>query len=136
MPLTKSFRDTVQARAAVDPAFRAGLYQEAVQSMLDGDLATGRSLLRDFVNATVGFAALAQRLGTSDKSLMRMLGPDGNPQMANMVAILQAVKDDCGLVLTVSATPIRRVARRLPSTSPGRRTMERVLDRLEAAASR
>lgn len=63
MALTKSFRETVQARAALDPAFRAGLYQEAVQAMLDGDGVTGRALVRDFINATMGLPALAAQLG-------------------------------------------------------------------------
>ena len=52
MPLTRDFRETVQARAKADPAFCAGLYEDAVQVMLDGDLATARELLRDFVHAT------------------------------------------------------------------------------------
>ena len=103
MALTRDFRETVQARAKVDPAFRAGLYQEAVQSMLDGDLATARILLRDFVNATVGFAALAARMGVHEKSLMRMLSPKGNPQAANLLAALQALRAECGLTVTVSA---------------------------------
>ena len=72
MALTRDFRETVQARAKADPAFRAGLYQEAVQCMLDGELATARILLRDFVNATVGFAVVAGRMGVHEKSLMRM----------------------------------------------------------------
>jgi hypothetical protein len=52
MPLTRDFRDTVKARADRDLAFRAGLYQEAVQSMVDGNLGTAKILLRDFINAT------------------------------------------------------------------------------------
>jgi hypothetical protein len=63
MALTKDFRDTVKQRADREPAFRAGLYQEAVQAMLDGDLPTGRVLLRDFMNATLGVADLARLTG-------------------------------------------------------------------------
>ena len=51
MPLTRDFRETVQQRAYRDPEFRAGLYQGAVQTMLEGDFAAGRILLRDFINA-------------------------------------------------------------------------------------
>jgi|NGEPerStandDraft_6_1074524.scaffolds.fasta_scaffold299347_1 DNA-binding phage protein len=108
MPLTKDFRETVKARADRDPAFRAGLYQEAVQAMLDGDFATGRLLLRDFINATIGFPTLAERLGVHDKSLMRMFGAAGNPHAENLLAVLHALKDECRLSLRVEAKPVRR----------------------------
>ena len=49
VPLTRDFRETVQVRADRDPEFRAGLYEEAVQGMLDGDLAVAKILLRGFV---------------------------------------------------------------------------------------
>ena len=110
MPLTKDFRDTVKARAERDPAFRAGLYQESVQCLLDGDLATAKILLRDFINATVGFARLGARIGVPGKSLMRMFGPNGNPRAENLVAAVAALKDECHLSLTVQATPLRQRA--------------------------
>jgi DNA-binding phage protein len=112
MPLTRDFRETVQARAKADPAFRAGLYQEAVQCMLDGDLATARVLLRDFVNATVGFHALAAGMGVHEKSLMRMLSPTGNPTAAHLLAALQALRAECGLSVTVTAKPAKAPRRR------------------------
>ena len=112
MPLTRDFRETVKARADRDPEFRAGLYQEAVQVALDGDLGTARVLLRDFINTTVGFAQLGSRIGVPEKSLMRMFAPDGNPWAENLVAVVAALKEVCGLSLTVTAKPIRRVTRR------------------------
>jgi DNA-binding phage protein len=108
MALTKDFRETIKARADRDPAFRAGLYQEAVQTMLDGDFATGRVLLRDFINATIGFPALATRVGVSDKSLMRMLGPAGNPHAANLLTVLHALTEECRLGVTVEAKLTKR----------------------------
>jgi DNA-binding phage protein len=108
MPLTKDFRETVKARADRDPAFRAGLYQEAVQAMLDGDFDTAKILLRDVINATVGFAQLGSRIGVPEKSLMRMFGPTGNPRAENLIAVVAALKDECRLKLTVHAAPLRR----------------------------
>ncbi len=49
---------------------------------------TGRAVLRDYVHATVGFEELARATARSPKSLMRMLGPGGNPKVSNLVAIL------------------------------------------------
>jgi DNA-binding phage protein len=114
MPLTRDFRETVKARAEADPAFRAGLYQEAVLAMLDGDLPTARILLRDFVNATIGFAALAGRMGVHEKSLMRMLGNAGNPSAANLLTALQVLKEQCGILLNVQASPAKPPRRRQP----------------------
>jgi hypothetical protein len=87
MALTKDFKETVQARAERDPAFRQALL-EAVAAMLDGELATGKAVLRDYINATIGFEALGRATGTPPKSLIPMLGPRGNPQAGNLVAIL------------------------------------------------
>jgi len=114
MPLTRDFRDTVKARADRDPEFRAGLYQEAVQAMLDGDFGTAKILLRDVINATVGFARLGSRIDVPEKSLMRMFGPTGNPRAENLIAVVAALKDECHLSLTVHAAPLRkRTAREL-----------------------
>ena len=114
MPLTRDFRETVKARAARDPAFRAGLYQESVQAMLDGDFGTAKILLRDVINATVGFAQLGRRIDVPEKSLMRMFGPNGNPRAENLVAVMTALKEECGLSLTVHAAPLRRQTARAP----------------------
>ena len=123
MPLTRDFRETVMARVRRDPAFRAGLYQEAVQAILDGELGTARVLLRDFINATVGFAKLARLIGVPDKSLMRMFGPNGNPRAGNLVTIVAALKAECHLSLIVHAAPLperatRKPVRRRPARAP------------------
>src|SRR5215469_4264914 len=108
MPLTKDFRDSVKARADRDPKFRAGLYQEAVQAVLDGELGVAKVLLRDFINATVGFAWLSRRIGVPEKSVMRMFGPRGNPRAENLVAVVATLGAQCKLRLTVRAEPVHR----------------------------
>jgi hypothetical protein len=70
MPLTRSFRETVQARARRDVKFRQALLGEAMQALLDGNLEEGRSALRSCINATIGFEKLGAALGRSPKSLM------------------------------------------------------------------
>jgi len=75
MPLTREFKDTVKARAERDPAFREALLTEAVEQLLAGKLEDGKAVLRDYINATIGFEKLAKATGTPSKSLMRMLGP-------------------------------------------------------------
>jgi hypothetical protein len=75
MPLTRSFKDTIEARAERDGAFRRALLVEAVEALLSGDVETGKALLRDTINATLGFEKLAALTGVPAKSLMRMFGP-------------------------------------------------------------
>lgn len=89
MPLTRKFKETIQARVGRDSAFRKELLREGVESFLSGDVETGKSLLRDYINATVGFAKLAEATDHSAKSLMRMLGPSGNPQARNLFEIVE-----------------------------------------------
>ena len=72
MALTREFKDTVKARAARDPDFREALLIEAAQQLLAGDLETGKAVLRDYINATVGFERPTRETGTPSKSLMRM----------------------------------------------------------------
>ena len=90
MALTREFKETVQARAARDPAFRKALLTEAAELLLTGDVETGKAVLRDYINATVGFAALAKATGTPPKSLMRMLSADGNPRASNVFEYLKS----------------------------------------------
>ena len=72
----------MQTRAARDPAFREGLFKEGVERLLAGDIDTGKIVLRDYVNAAVGFEALGSLTGKPPKSLIRMFGPSGNPMRA------------------------------------------------------
>jgi DNA-binding phage protein len=105
MALTRSFKDTIQTRAARDPAFREGLLRESVECMLAGDVGAGKSILRDYINATIGFEDLGVRIGKPSKSLMRMLSPSGNPTASNLFAIIGMLKENEGInfeVRTVS----------------------------------
>ena len=106
MPLTRSFRETVAKRARSDAAFRAALVEEAAQNILDGDVEIALDQLRDVVNATMGFDALAAATGLPKTSLMRMLGPNGNPRADNLGAILKALGRHTGVHIVVRAEPV------------------------------
>ena len=97
MALTRSFKETVRARAQHDLAFRYALLQEAIELMIDGDVAAGRNILGNYVNATIGYATLGELMGKNPKSLMRMLGPLGNPTADNLFNIIHQVKEREGL---------------------------------------
>ena len=80
MSLTRDFKETMRARIERDPGFREALLEDGVECLLSGDVETGKSVLRDYINATIGFQELGGLTDKSPKSLMRMLGPSGNPQ--------------------------------------------------------
>ena len=84
MALTRHFKKTIQARIERDPTFREELLKEGVECLLSGDVETGKAVLRDYINATIGFRELGGLTDKSPKSLMRMFGPNGNPQARNL----------------------------------------------------
>jgi DNA-binding phage protein len=92
MALTRDFRDTIRERAQREPAFRQSLLLEGLQLINNGDFATGRSILRNYINATIGFTKLARKTKISSPSLQRMFGPKGNPSAANLFGVIAALQ--------------------------------------------
>lgn len=93
MALTRNFKQTVIERVDRDPAFAKALLDEAATLFLSDEPETARLILRDLVNATVGFEQLAVLTDKPSKSLHRMLSPKGNPSMDNLSAIFGAVRE-------------------------------------------
>ena len=66
-------------------------------------------MVRDYINATVGFEELGQGLvHKSPKSLMRMFGPAGNPQARNLFEVINFLQEREAIRLEV------RIASREP----------------------
>lgn len=103
MALTREFKETIQARLLADPKFRDSLLNEGIETMLAGDVDGGKSILRDYIKATVGFEKLGADTGSSPKSLIRMFGPCGNPQARNLFGIIGHLQRHAGLTLHVTA---------------------------------
>ena len=93
----------MQARVQADPAFREALLREGIETLLSGEIDTGKAILRDYIKATVGFEKLGADIGSSGKSLIRMFGPTGNPQARNRFAVLEQLQKHAGLTLHVTA---------------------------------
>jgi DNA-binding phage protein len=103
MALTRDFRETVKARVQRDEKFRRGLLSDAVEALLGGESELGREILRDFINATIGFPALAERTGIHVKTLHQMFGLKGNPTAANLFKIIACLQEHEGVRLQVVA---------------------------------
>jgi DNA-binding phage protein len=93
MALTRNFKETVIERVQSNATFAQALLDEAATLFLNGDPETARLILRDLVNATIGFEQLAALTEKPSKSLHRMLSPTGNPSMNNLAAIFRAVRE-------------------------------------------
>lgn len=88
MALTRDFRETVREMAQSDPAFRRALLLEGLELIYNGDFVTGRAILRNYINATIGFPKLAKVTNISSPSLQRMFGPSGNPRAENLLGVI------------------------------------------------
>jgi DNA-binding phage protein len=106
MALTRDFTETVNARVQRDPEFVIALLDEAIFLFLNGEPETARLILRDIVNATVGFEQLAIETSKPSKSLHRMLSAKGNPTMDNLTAIFNVLRKKLNVDINVQTTVI------------------------------
>ena len=93
MPLSREFKELVVTRANTDPEFRKGLIIEAINMILNGEITSGRIMLRDYINATGAMDDICKQLNKHKSSISRMLGPSGNPTLENIVPVIRACAD-------------------------------------------
>jgi DNA-binding phage protein len=116
MALTADFREGVQALVKRDPAFRRGLLGDALESLLCGEVALGKEILRDYINATVGFPKLAAHTKIHVKTLHQMFGPRGNPTARNLFEIIAYLQRAEGVRFEVRSARGASRAKRRPSS--------------------
>ena len=104
MATTKSFKELVQSRVERDPDFAEALLREGIDTLLTGDIDAAKSILRDYIKATVGFEKLGEATSTLPKSLIRMFGPQGNPQARNLFGVIGYLQRQAGVAFHVTAT--------------------------------
>ncbi|MCI5148160.1 MAG: transcriptional regulator [Candidatus Electrothrix sp. MAN1_4] len=105
MSIVREYKETIKERAQREPEFASALLDEAVTLFLNGEPKIARLILRDLVNATVGFEALATETTKPSKSLHRMLSDKGNPTMDNLTAILKVLRQKLKINFEVRAVP-------------------------------
>ena len=108
MALTRDFKATVVARVKKDPEFAKALLDDAATLFLNGEPETAKFILRDLVNATIGFEQLARSVEKPSKSLHRMLSTAGNPTMTSLASIFAALKDSMRVRIHVYAVRVGR----------------------------
>ena len=105
MAISRDYKHTINERVNKDPAFTAALLDEAITLFLNGEPEVARLVLRDLVNATVGFETLALEIDKPSKSLHRMLSANGNPTMDNLTKIIVTLRSSLKLDISVHTTP-------------------------------
>lgn len=117
MPLSRDFKETVRERAQTDPEFRFAMLQGALSALDVGEAFEAKILLRDFINATIGFQALGEAIDRDPKALMRMFSPKGNPTLENLALVLKELAEREAYSVKVErrasrpATPVKRPPR-------------------------
>jgi DNA-binding phage protein len=106
MALTRDFKETVNARVQRDSEFAIALLNEAISLFLNGEPETARLILRDIVNATVGFEQLAIETSKPSKSLHRMLSAKGNPTMDNLTVIFNVLRKKLNVDIEVKTNDL------------------------------
>lgn len=100
--LNRQLSRTIVARLRSDSACRTSVLRAAAQALLDDDVELSQGLLRRLVDATLGFEALGNLTEVHPKSLIRMLGPAGNPSARHLGAVIARLAQWHGVRLTVT----------------------------------
>ena len=122
MALTRDFRETVQERVKPDAASRKGLLNEAIEGLLSGEASVSKELLRDYINATVGFPKLAAHTKIHVKTLHQMFGPNGNPTAGKLFDIVAYLQNVEGVRFEIRSTRAALRTNRRPSSRQTKRT--------------
>ena len=85
------------ALQTADIKMRLRVLQQATSLLLQGEPHTAKLLLRDLVNASIGFEQLARDIDKPPKSLHRMLSAAGNPTLSHVSAMLAAIAAHLGV---------------------------------------
>lgn len=107
-PAGTRFHDLVQRRIEREPGIVIALLEEAVELVLAGELPAARSLIRDTIKRSIGYAELSLRTGVPEKSLVRMFGPNGNPTATHLSEVLRELQRHSRVRLQVTSKPLRR----------------------------
>ena len=105
MSITRDYKETINERINKNPAFTAALLDEAITLFLNGKPGVARLVLRDLVNATIGFETLAPEVDKSSKSLHRMLSARGNPTRDDLTKIIDILRQQLGFHIQVHIAP-------------------------------
>lgn len=102
-PMTlDSMREAVKSRIRSDEAFGFALLSEAIEVLLADDLPTAKSVLFDYIEATIGFEALSVQADIDVDALSDMFSPAGDPRAGDLFRVLSLLQRHQGIQFQVS----------------------------------
>jgi hypothetical protein len=117
MARSKSFPELVQRNVKQDAAFAEALLREGIGALLSGDIAAGKSIIGEYIEATVGFEKLGAATDAPPESLIRMFGPRGRLEARSLFNVIRYLQKHAG----IRPPPRRSCAKPLassPRTAP------------------
>lgn len=103
MSLTRDHKESVREMLESRPGFATLYLREGIEAILGNEFAVGREVIRDYINATIGFEKLSRKTKIPVKSLMRMFGPSGNPRTSNLLTVIDTLRRHAGIELRLAA---------------------------------
>jgi DNA-binding phage protein len=97
MALSEDVNVAIRARMKRDPALGREALKEAIAALIGGEVEVGKTLLRNYVVARLGFDELGRLTGKAPQSLMRMLSRTGNPQARNLLEVIRVLQEHEGV---------------------------------------
>jgi hypothetical protein len=97
MALSEDVNVAIRARMKRDPALGREVLKEAIAGLIGGEVDVGKTLLRNYVVARLGFDELGRLTGKAPQSLMRMLSRTGNPQARNLFEVIRVLQEHEGV---------------------------------------
>lgn len=84
----KKVSDLIVEELRHDSALRVMHLQDAMYGLFQGNRKVSLIMFRNIINATTGFVKASKITKIPEKSLMRMLSKDGNPNTDNLIKIV------------------------------------------------
>ena len=100
MATKHNLEKTLAQRIKDNPKCKEEILTEGMLLLLGGSaekLLKGKKVIREYIKATIGFPALAERISIPKQSIMRMLSPAGNPTLNSLDQVLSPLMQDCGM---------------------------------------
>jgi hypothetical protein len=95
-------RERVKWRIRSDDAFSDALFSEAIEVLLANDMSTAKTVLFDYIDATIGFDELSAQSGIAEDALREMFGPAGDPRAGDLFRVLNLLQQHQGIHFEVS----------------------------------
>ena len=107
--------ETILKRAKEDPEFRAALLAEAIELLAENDVQTAKSIIRNYVLASIGFEVLAKQIDKKPESSDPSNGVHRNSRPISLRS--ECLFESCPNLTQISRTTfnstyVRRFARR------------------------